>query len=145
MATPSISDEQARRICDAVEHKFLKLEDACRLEGINRITFGTLVSGDNPRQPLWREWWDRAKASAISHWIELGGKYAEDNNNAGVKFCNQMLMALDRARFRDDKGKAAGQVTVNIIQGSSAIVDIPEVEVLEGTGQVRLLEAEGED
>ena len=127
-----------------MQDKFLKLSDACQLEGVNYITFKTRVCGDHPKEPKWRDWWDRAKASAVAHWIEMGGGYAKENNNAGVKFVNNMLMALDRERFRDDKGKAQGQVVVNIIQGGSGELEIQEVELIEGRGDLQITEGEGD-
>lgn len=138
-----ITDEQAKEICRLVETKFLKLSDACNLMEVHPVTFRTNVCGDKPRHPEWRQWWDKAKASAVAHWIEMGAGYAKENNNAGVKFVNNMLMALDRSRFRDDKGKAQGQVVVNIIQGGTAELKINEVEILEGRGELQITEGEG--
>ena len=141
-----ITDEQAKRICYAIEHDFLTLEQACDIEGVNRTRFGHMASATKPERPAWAEWYRRAKSAAIKHWLGLIEVYAGENNNAGVKACQHVLMALDRERFRDDKGIGRNQVTVNIIQGADHAIELAEVEVVEGGVERKLIEeVEGGD
>ena len=130
----------ARRICDAVEHDFLTLEQACDIEGVNRTRFSHMVSIEKSERPDWAEWWRKAAAASFKHAMQCYKQYAAENNNAGVKAYQHIIDALDRERFRDDKGIGRNQVTVNIIQGADHAIELTEVEVIEGGVERKLIE-----
>ena len=127
-----LTDEMVDRICAYVQDEFVSIRQACDLVGVGYTAFRMWAVGDSARNTKWREKYLKAKQMAVVHWLQTASQYAADNNNAGVKHCHNMLMALDPDRFRVDKSNGKAAITVNIIQGGKEPVTLPEIEVLEG-------------
>jgi len=143
----SISDAQAREICEKVKETSLTFKEACRLVGVSYDAWRAAVSGDDPPKPKWREWKDQAKAYSEANWIKKGEEYAAAKNNPGVRFCEFMLKSLNPERYREKDTQANAGVVVEIVQGpmreaaTVAIRSGGEEQVIDGSAERRRIEA----
>lgn len=90
------------------------IKDACYLEKVPHNSLYHLTSGAKPRRPELTLALRHAQAKCREICREQLKTAGLEGNQAGVKAAHHMLFCIDR-RFRDDKGKASGGISVNFL------------------------------